>query len=146
MAIATEATMLRLMGAVKRHDVGDLKDAIMAEIGKGAMSQSAASTFITLVEALPKVELPTNKVTEPGYYAHPADGRTVKVQRSKKGYLYALDTGSDGKWKFVSGLLRELDAAQVAEGPSVSEEAVAAGVNPELVKLLAEMAAVRQAS
>jgi hypothetical protein len=134
--------MGRLKGALNRYDVGDLRDSVLAQIEKGNMTQSIASSFIDLIEALPVLEVPVvtvpeNRVTEAGYYVHPADGRTVKVQRSKKGYLYALELGGD-KPKFVSGLLRELDATKKADAPAA---AIAQGANPELAELLAQMAA-----
>ena len=90
---------------------------------------SAASAMIELVEALPLTEVAAaakaNKVTEPGFYEHPADSRVVKVQRSKKGYLYAMER--DGaKWRFVSGLISELDATRKVE----SAPAVASSTAP----------------
>lgn len=142
MSVATEKTMKRLQGAANRHDLGDLRDSVLAQIEKG-LSQTAASSLISLVEALPKLDVPVvsaNKVTEPGFYRHPADNRIVKVQRSKAGHLYAMEMPAGEKPRFVSGLISQLDATLVADAPAV---AVADGVNPELVALLQEMAAKR---
>lgn len=120
MTAATERTLARLSSALKKHDVGDLKDALLAQIDNG-LSQTSASAMIELVEALPLTAIAAaaaaNKVTEAGFYEHPADGRVVKVQISKQGHPYALER--DGaKWRFVSGLISELDATRKVEKPA----------------------------
>ena len=137
---ASTDTIARLTRSLGKHDVGELKDALLAQIENG-LSQSAASAMISVVEALPMTEeakaAAANKVTEPGYYEHPADGRTVKVQRSKKGYLYALEL--DGpKPRFVSGLISELDATRKSERPAAAAP-VAGDSDGQLAALLAQL-------
>lgn len=145
MTTASEKTIARLTGALSRHDVGDLLPALAAQLEAG-LSQTAASAMIELVEALPLTEVAArakaNRVTEVGYYSHPADGRTVKVQRSKKGYLYALEL--DGpKPRFVSGLISELDATLVAEKPApvVASESASTAALTELLEQLKQRTA-----
>ena len=137
MTAASEKTIARLSGALKRHDVGELRAPLLAQIDAG-LSQTAASAMIELVEGLPMtaeaVAAKANKVTEAGYYEHPVDGRVVKVQISKQGHPYAMDR--DGaKWRFVSGLISELDATRKAEKP----QPVARDASPEINELLARL-------
>jgi len=119
MSNASEKTIARLSGALKRHDVGELLPALQAQIDAG-LDQTTASAMIQLVEALPLTAIAAaakaNKVTEAGFYEHPADGRVVKVQISKAGYPYAMER--DGaKWRYVSGLVTELDASRKVDAP-----------------------------
>jgi hypothetical protein len=144
MTNATEKTLARLNGALRKYDVGDLLPALIAQVDAG-ISQTAASAMIELVEALPMTAAAAaakaNKVTEAGFYEHPADGRVVKVQISKAGHPYAMDR--DGaKWRFVSGLISELDATRrVAEAPAVAAAASVSVTEPAVAALLAELAA-----
>lgn len=138
MTAASEKTLARLLGALKRADVGELRAPLLAQIDAG-LSQTAASAMIELVESLPltaeAVAAKANKVTEAGYYEHPADGRTIKVQISKAGHPYAMER--DGaKWRFVSGLISELDATRKAAKP---EPVAREGVSNELAGLLAQL-------
>jgi hypothetical protein len=143
MTNATEKTLGRLMGALRKHDVGDLLPALIAQVDAG-ISQTAASAMIELVEALPMTAAAAaakaNKVTEAGFYEHPVDGRVVKVQISKAGHPYAMDR--DGaKWRFVSGLISELDATRkAADAPAVVAASVSV-TEPAVAALLAELAA-----
>ena len=116
MSYATEKTLARLSIALRERDVDADMAAQIAALMDGGISQTQASTFIGLVESLDK-KPQTARVTEPGYYLHP-DGRVCKVQRSKKGYLYALEPRPGNQWKFVSGLLRELSADAACEAPT----------------------------
>ena len=139
---ASEKTLARLTGALKKHDVGELRPALLAQIDAG-ISQTAASAMIELVEALPLTAeakaAKEHRVTEAGFYEHPADDRIVKVQISKAGHPYAMER--DGaKWRFVSGLISELDNRRKVEKPAP----VAASVAPagsELSDLLAKLSA-----
>ena len=145
MSNATEKTVARLSGALKRHDVGDLLPALMAQVDAG-ISQTAASAMIELVEALPltpqAARAKANKVTEAGFYEHPSDGRIVKVQISKAGHPYAMER--DGaKWRFVSGLVSELDATAKVDAPAAATAAAASVTmaEPAVAELLAQLAA-----
>ena len=141
---ASEKTLGRLRKALKRHDVGELRTALEAQLDAG-LSQTAASAMIDLVEALPltteAVAAATNKVTEAGYYEHPADGRVVKVQISKQGHPYALerDPSARNGWRFVSGLITELDATRRTEAPAAPVPAE--GASTDLLSKLAALAA-----
>lgn len=142
MTAATERTMARLSNALKKHDVGELREALLAQVDAG-LSQTAASAMIELVEALPLTALAKaaqeNRVTEAGFYEHPADGRVVKVQISKQGHPYAMER--DGaKWRFVSGLISELDATRKVEKPAPVAEATSE-VPSDLVAKLTALAA-----
>lgn len=140
MTAATEKTLARLNKGLRTRDVGDLRDALVAQVEAG-ISQTAASAMIELVEALPltaeAAAAKANKVTEAGFYEHPADGRVVKVQISKQGHPYAMER--DGaKWRFVSGLISELDATRKVDAPAA---AAASTSDPAIAALLAELAA-----
>ena len=52
MTAASEKTLARLTKGLKQRDVGDLRDALFAQVAAG-ISQTAASAMIELVEALP---------------------------------------------------------------------------------------------
>lgn len=139
---ASQDTIVRLTKALKNHDVGELRPALVAQIDLG-LSQTAASAMIDLVEALPLTAeakaAKENKVTQAGFYEHPADGRIVKVQISKAGYPYAMER--DGtKWRFVKGLVSELDARRKTEKPAPAPREVAAA-GTELADLLAQLSA-----
>lgn len=141
MTAASEKTLARLTKGLKQRDVGDLRDALFAQVEAG-ISQTAASAMIELVEALPltaeAAAAKANKVTEAGFYEHPADGRVVKVQISKQGHPYAMER--DGaKWRFVSGLISELDATRKVDAPAAA--AAASTGDPAIAALLAELAA-----
>lgn len=124
MSMATEATRMRLEIAVSRAEIdADLADQIKNLLVNG-ISQTAASGFISLVESLPQREGATvkraareNRVTEPGFYAYGED-KVAKVQRSKKGYLYACEQRPGGQWKFISGLISQLDKRDEVEAPA----------------------------
>jgi hypothetical protein len=144
MTNASEKTLARLNKGLRTHDVGDLLPALIAQVDAG-ISQTAASAMIDLVEALPitaaAAAAKANKVTTAGFYEHPADGRVVKVQLSKQGgHPYAMER--DGaKWRFVSGLISELDATRkVADAPAVVAASVSV-TEPAVAALLAELAA-----
>ena len=135
---ASIESVARLTKAVQSRDVGtEMRAALLAQIEAG-LSQSAVSTMIDLVEAhdltTAAIAAANNKVTEPGYYAHPEDDRPVKVQRSKKGYLYALEL--DGpKPRFVSGLLTQLDCTRKIEKPVVTADKAAGQLSDLLAQL-----------
>ena len=139
---ASEKTIARLTGALSKHDVGELLPALLAQIDAG-LSQTAASAMIDLVEALPLTALAAaakaNKVTEAGFYEHPADGRVVKVQISKAGHPYAMER--DGaKWRFVSGLISELDNRRKTEKPAPVAAQIGSS-DSQLANLLAQLSA-----
>ena len=116
MSMATDKTMARLSIALREREIDlDLATQMKALID-GGLSQTAASGFIGLLESLPERTDKRAKVTEPGYYRH-ENGNVCKVARSKKGYLYALEPRPGGQFKFISGLLRELDANNACEAP-----------------------------
>ena len=116
MTMATDKTLARLSIALRERDVERELAAQISQLIDRGISQTQASTFIGLLETLDR-KPQTARVTEPGYYLHP-DGRVCKVQRSKKGYLYALEPRPGGQWKFISGLLRELSADAACEAPT----------------------------
>lgn len=123
MTLATDATRTRLEIAIARAEIDDdLAAQIKALIAKG-ISQTAASGFISLVESLPQstgaVKRPEreNRVQKTGYYSY-GDGLVAKVQRSKKGHLYACEQRPGGQWKFISGLISQLDNRDEVEAPA----------------------------
>jgi hypothetical protein len=146
MGRVSDETLSRLTDAMERHDVGDLREAAERQIA-GGLDEVVARTLIDLVEMLPLIgepDPPARQAVPPrtmtvrrrggrqqpiaisdGYYAHPADGRTIKVQTSKtSGYPYAMEL-VDGKWKFISGLIRELNPAKRAPTPAQTNDQVA---------------------
>lgn len=162
MGEASKDALERLATALDRHDAGLLRVSIEDQIDKGADEQ-LVRTLINLVESLPVTEAakaaeraerrpsgPTTTIRRrggkrkpieiaPGYYTHPADGRTIKVARSQSsGYCYAMDL-VNGKWKFISGLIKELDVSRTAPAPGTSDQVA-------LNNLVREVAARRAAS
>lgn len=122
MAQASEKTVSRLEVALGKHEIDDDMSAQIKSLIANGISQTAASGFIGLVESLPERPVVKaareNKVEVPGYYAH--DGvplGVVKVQRSQKGFLYACEARPGGQWKFVSGLVSQIDKRRACEKP-----------------------------
>lgn len=126
MTAATDKSIARLRTAISKHDIGsDMADAILAKLDSGLASQTVVSSMIGLVESAPEKPQARAarefKVENPGYYEYEnAAGETLvaKVNRSKKGYLYALEQRPGGQWKFISGLISKLDSRRETDAPA----------------------------